>query len=179
MKLRDIAKGTRAIRRVKLPLVNIRCDLLPDLPELAEQRAADKAAIEAAQPGQASPVAPDATVEVGLRVLTGEETAEVLQKAAEFARERGSTDPKPGDPLYDFGEMVHRVVIAAVDPESDPTKPEKFFASVEELLSSPHVGRDGIVLLAEQHETWQDLCSPQALKLSPDELIGFVVKAAA
>lgn len=179
MKLKDIAKGTRAIRRVMLPLVNVRCPLLPDLPELAEQRAADQAAFEAAQAGSAPSAAPAASVEVGLRVLTGEEAAEVYEKAAEFARARGSSDPKPGDPLYDFGEAIHRVALATVDPDSDPAHPSPFFASVDEMLSSPHVGRDGIIYLAEAQETWQDLCSPQLTKFSAGELFDQIGKAAA
>lgn len=170
-KLRDIAAGTRAVRHVTLPLVNVRSDLLPDLPELAEARAADRQ-----HSGQSD--APGDCV-VGLRVLTGDEYALVLERARQFATARGSADPKPGDPLYDYGEMVHRVVLAAVDPDSDPTNPEPFFASTDELMGSPHVGRDGIILLAEQHETWQDLCSPRSLTLSTGQLIEFVGKVAA
>lgn len=180
MKLSDIAKGTRAIRRVSLPLCNVRCPELPDLPELAAQRAADKAAHEASRAGQAPSAAPDTiSVEVGLRVLTGEETAEVLQKAAEFARARGSTDPKQGDPLYDFGVMVHTVAIAAVDPDSDPARPTPFVASAEELLASPHVGREGIVFLAEAQEAWQDLCSPQLGKFTADDIFAYAERMSA
>jgi len=175
VKLRDVAKGTRAVRRVTLPLVNVPCDLLPDLPELAEQRARDREAWKAERSDQQPP---DASVEVGLRVLNGDETVDVLERAREFAQARGSKDPKSGDPLYDFGEMVHRVVIAAVDPDSDPRNPEPFFASAEELLGSPHIGRDGIILLAEQQETWQDACSPQANNVTPGQLIEMIGRIA-
>ncbi len=171
-KLKDIAAGTRAVRRVPLPRVNLRCPLLPDLPELAAQREADHAAHKDS-PG------PDAQIDVGLRVLLGNEYSAVLEGARDYATARGSKDPKPGDPLYDYGEMIHRVLVAAVDPDSDPRKPEPFFASVDEMLASEHLGRDGIIMLAEQQQNWQDLCSPQALKLTPDELIDWVGKAAA
>ena len=173
MKLKDIQQGTRAIRIVSLPLVNVRCELLPDLPELAEQRAKDAtdrgADVSAKQP----------EVKVGLRVLLGDEYATILERAVAFATARGSKDPRPGDALYDYGEIIHRVALAAVDPDSDPKAPEPFFASVEEILTSPHLGRDGIMLLAEQQETWQDLCSPQALSLNPGEMLDLIGKAAA
>ena len=40
-KLDDIAAGIRAIKRIDLPLVNVPCSLLPDIPELMEQRKKD------------------------------------------------------------------------------------------------------------------------------------------
>lgn len=184
MRLRDIAAGTRAIKRVPLRLCNVPCELLPDIPELAEQRAADRKAWEAAQPGQAPPVAPDQTVEVGLRVLSGDETATVYEKAAAFARSRGSVKPEETDPVYALGVSVYTCAIACVDPDSSPTEPVPFFgdgsieSAAKEILDSPHLGRDGIVYLAEQHELWQDLCNPQGLKMNPFEMWNAIGKVA-
>lgn len=173
-RLADIARGTRAIRRIELPLVNHRCSLLPDLPELAEQRAADRAAWEAGGGGSD----PATTVTVGLRVLTGAEAAEVLSRAAAFARSKGVTEPKDGEPLYELGRMVHTILLGVVDADSPPTDVTPFFASAEEILTSEHLGRDGIIYLAEQHEQWQEHCSPQMARIAPDEMLGLVVQLA-
>jgi len=170
-RLSDLQAGTRAIHRVVLPLVNTRAVGLPDLPELAEQRAADAAS----NGGDSAP----ATVEVGLRILTGGETAGILERARAFARGKGVDDPKEGDPLYELGRMVHTILLAAVDPESPPGAATPFFASTSEILDSPHIGRDGIVYLAECQESWQDVCSPQVGKVSPDELLEYVGRLAA
>lgn len=175
MKFRDIARGTRAVRVVALPLVNVRCDLLPDLPELEEQREKDRAAWEAT--GKVG-AAPDASVSVGLRVLTGDEFGDVLSAARAFAIAKGVADPKEGDPLYELGKMVHTILAAAVDPDAPAESAAPFFASADEILSSPHIGRDGIVYLAEQHELWQDQCSPQAGKVGPADLLSMVAQAA-
>src|SRR5262245_55279121 len=102
----QIAKGTRARKAIAFPVANMRCELLADLPELAERRGKDRAAWEAARAGQAAPVAPDGDVLVDLRVLTGVEEATVLQKAREFAISRGLEHPKDGDPLYELGKMA-------------------------------------------------------------------------
>lgn len=170
MKLKDIIAGTRAIHRVRLPLVNVP-SVDAALPELAEQRARDQAA---APQGQAAFCLD--SVEVGIRVLLGIESQEVMRCALAYAERNGSKNPVPGDPLYDFGWRLYTVALAAVDPDSDPKSPEPFFgvrgnleSAVEEILSSPHIGRDGILYLSEQQEFWQDLLNPQRLKLSLEQ----------
>lgn len=172
MKLKDIIQGTRAIHRVRLPLVNVPVGDAAALPELAAQRERDQAA---APPGQAAFSAGE--IEVGLRVLLGIETQEALKRALSYAELHGSKNPGPGDPLYDFGLRLYTVALAAVDPDSDPRDAEPFFGNrgdpqsgVDDILNSPHIGRDGILYLSEQQEYWQDLCSPQPLKLTPEQL---------
>lgn len=179
-KLSDLFKGHRAIKRVALPLVNVPSHHSPDVPELAAQRESDRAlAISLGEP-----VIPD-TVDVGLRVLTLEELATVYQKAGEFARERGVKEPNETDPIYNLGVSIYICAIACVDPDSDPKNPEPFFgkrgdlgSAALELLSSPHIGRDGIAYLAEQHEAWQDEANPQANKIPPSKLYDLVVEFA-
>jgi len=166
MKLSDLDRimaGTRAIRRVECPIVNVPGPLQADQPEMAQQRAANTAA---AQPGQAPPVAPP-TVEVGLRVLTGEETSFVYEKAWAEAQRKGCPKPDETDPVYALALSVWTLAVACVDPDSEPAKPELFFGSTPAeaaaaIYASPHLGRDGIAYLCEQHEVWQDLCHPQA-----------------
>jgi hypothetical protein len=47
------------------------------------------------------------------------------------------------------------------------------------ILASPHIGRDGILYLADQHENWQDLCNPRALKMSMERQWALVGEVAA
>lgn len=172
MKLKDIIAGTRAIHRVRLPLVNVPSGDFAALHELAEQRARDQAAAPAGQAAFSFD-----HVEVGLRVLLGVETQQALKSARDYAERNGSKMPSPGDPLYDFGWRLYTIALAAVDPDSDPKNPEPFFgergnldSAVEEILASPHIGRDGILYLSEQQEFWQDLLNPQQLRLSLEQL---------
>lgn len=172
MKLKDIIAGTRAIHRVRLPLVNVPSGAVDAHPELTEQRARDQAA---APEGQAAFSV--GYVDVGLRVLLGIESQQTLKNAEAYALRNGAKNPGPGDPLYDFGLRLYTVALAAVDPDSDPKNPEPFFgergnieSAVDEILHSPHIGRDGILYLSEQHESWQDMLNPLVLRLSLEQM---------
>jgi hypothetical protein len=175
VKLKDIIAGTRAIYRVRLPLLNVP----PAEAAALHEPAADPGArTQAAAPqGQAAFSVDQASVEVGLRVLSGIETEELLKRAQAYAERNGSKRPVPGDPLYDFGLRVYTVALAAVDPDSDPKNPEPFFgergnleSAVSAILESPLIGRDGILYLSQQHEDWQDLLNPEVRKLSLQQL---------
>lgn len=181
MKLKDIIAGTRAIHRVRLPLVNVPSGNAIAPSELAAQRERDQAA---APPGQAAFSAD--SVEVGVRVLTGLESQEILKEARAYAEKHGSKRPEPGDPLYDFGLRLYTVALSTVDPDSDARNPEPFFgvrgsvqSAADEILSSPHIGRDGILYLSEQQQVWQDLLNPQELKVTPERLYELVGEVAA
>lgn len=168
MKLRDIITGHRAIKRVTLPLVNRPSPLAEAVPELDAQRAED-----------AANGATDATIEIGLRVLTALEWATVYEKAAQFARDRKVPDNQLNDsnPIYNLGCSVFVCVLACVDPETKASDPDPFFgergdleSAALELLSSPHIGRDGIQFLTAAQQLWQDRCSPTALRLPTDKM---------
>jgi len=180
MRYRDIVEGTRAIKVIDLPLVNVPCSLLPDIPELAEQRQKD--ALAAAKKG--GPEVPS-SIKVGLRVLTGDEFLEIEELARKMTESRGAK-AVDGDVIYHLAQSVFTVALACVDPDSDPADPTPLFGekgkpetAAKQLLASPHIGRDGIVYLAEQHEHWQDMCNPQALKVSADRLWQLVGEVAA
>lgn len=141
MKLRELAQGTRAVNPVELPLANV----------------AERKAEGADQP-------PPDSVRVGVRCISGEETADILAAARAFAKSRGVDDPGNGEPLYDLGLQVHTLLVAVVDldhpqPESQSAR---FFDSVDQILQSPLIGRDGIQYLYEAWDTWQAITSPQA-----------------
>jgi hypothetical protein len=185
-KLEDIAAGIRAIKRIDLPLVNVPCSLLPDIPELMEQRKKDAAAAAS----QGAPVVP-ATVEVGLRVLTGDETLLVERLTNEMAEANGCKAFEETDSIFNMAKSTCTIAVACVDPDSDPADPDPFFgprlenpkktaeACIKRINASTHIGRDGIIYLAEQHEAWQDMCNSQALKMSPDVLWALIGKVAA
>ncbi len=149
MKLKDVAKGTWAIKPVPLRLAN---------------------AVEAAQPGQPPSAAP-VIVTVGVRVLTGAETEQVYEKAASRAREKGVAEWKDEHPICKLALMAFTLAIACVDFESDHKKPDGFFDSVDDVFESKHVGTDNIVYLYERYQDWQDACSIERKNMSADEVI--------
>lgn len=109
-----------------------------------------------------------ATVKLGLRPFTAHETALVITEARKFAEARGDAVGRDGSPLFDLGSMVHTLLLGCVDYD-DPAHPP-FFESAEQILNSPHLGRDGIRFLADAHELWQEECAPQATKIGTDKL---------
>lgn len=182
MKLSDLQKGSRAVRRVRFPLANMRAPFLPDLPELVEQRKIDRERFEARQAaeGKAAPsVAPDAEVWVGLRVLTGAENSEVLQHAQSYAKERG-VDPWDEDhPICTLAKMVYTLLLACVDPDDQSDERAPFFDDAEQILDSHHLGRDGIVWLYEAQELWQEQTSPLCpLEIEPEAYFALMLQIA-
>jgi hypothetical protein len=173
----DIQKGKRARRLVEFPLANTRCSLLAPLPELEAQRTADAAESGTALSGGAASGAPAEQVPlVALVVLTGEEEAIALAGAREFAVKRGVVDPKPDDPIYDLGLIVHTLLLGCVDPESPVDAPVPFFTSAEQILKN--LNREQTVHLHAQHEFFQDETSPRAKRLSNEEFLSWLVGVA-
>jgi hypothetical protein len=133
-RFRDILKGKRPRKTISLPI------LAPEEP--------------GAVPG---PVPLEAHVEIDVTVLPGDQEALVLEEARAFATKRGVPDPKPGDPIYDLGLMVHTLVATCLDPEVRAEE-RPFFESVDELLAG--LDRDRIAFLHALQDLWQDQCSP-------------------
>ncbi len=155
MKLRDVAKGKRAVKAVPFRLANA-----PDPKPVP--------------PGE-EPALDDYTVLVGLRVLTGNEAAQALQSAEADARKRGVTQWLDTHPLCRLYEMAHTVAAACVDLEA---RDEPFFVSAQELLDSPLVGEDNIAYLYEQQRYWQDECSLRSKDLSVEQVLELLSKEA-
>ena len=110
------------------------------------------------------------TCRVELRVLSAGETADVLRLAREFSVARGVKDPKPGEEIYDYAKDLYTALFTVRDPDDG----QPFFASVEEMLSDELVGRDGILMIAEQAHQFQDEVSPSLSKLTVEEMGAFV-----
>lgn len=139
VKLKDIKKGTWAVRAVPLHLVNT-----------------------PPAPGQQPDEVP-ATIKVGVRVLLGDETAEAYEKAQEYARHKGVQQWSEDHPLCRLYEMACHVfyAVCAVDqetgePEGTGRVPDGFFESVDQMLSNDRIGTDNIAYLHEQWVRWQD-----------------------
>jgi hypothetical protein len=116
---------------------------------------------------------------IKLRCLRGDESAQILGDAAGFAKSRNGT-PSAGDPLYELGLRVHTILIGCVDPDHPDPESEsaRFFASVDEVLESPLIGRDGIWFLYECQESWQDHVSPNLTAMSEGEFYRKIVEVA-
>jgi hypothetical protein len=168
VKYTQVLKGKRAARRVRFPLISFRSEIRDTPPELAAQHEANVAEWKAAHPGEEPVLDP----EVGLRWMTPGEEAQVLTGAYEFAVSRGLKEPKPGDDLYEYGRALHTVAIACVDVDTlnGPGDPEPFFdGGVPQILADKQIGKDVIIYLADEQQTWQEECATQAYKLSPEE----------
>jgi hypothetical protein len=183
-KLRDVLLGTRAIKRVPMPLVNVPSEYSVEVPELAQQRDSTPAGAEATTPPGTLPGA-FVVPEIGIRAMTGLEQSMVFEHARRYSTKRGGNPDNPADALYNFAIAVYTVAIGCIDPDSNPSDPEPFFGNkgdpesgLNEILSSAHIGRDGIVFLQEQQEMWQDLVSPQALQVAPEKLWGLASEVA-
>jgi hypothetical protein len=124
-----------------------------------------------------------------LRVLGGDDYAEILRYATKFAVDRGG-EAKDGNELYDFGKSVAIVATAYVDSDSPIDNPSPFFGTSEhptleerasDVLSHPNIGRDTILFLAENSDLYQDECSPQGGRgeLSPEDYYKMIAGVAA
>jgi hypothetical protein len=142
LKFEQITKGKRAVRVIDLPLMS-----------------------------EPDPSGAPRTVRVALRVLTSAETTETVAFGLAYAQKHGSTAPKAGDPLYETGVRVKTLLLACLDPDNpDPDSEDaRFFSSEEQIEASPEIGRDGIWLLYQLQEAWQDACSPQPAKMGLGE----------
>lgn len=185
MRHRDYTIGHRAIKRVPLPLVNVPGLASPDQPELAAQRDADRATAAASKPpGSTSGASAVSEATVGLRALTGTESALALRLAGKYSRDNGGTG-LVDDPHHVIGLQVYTLAIACVDPDSNPENPTPFFgerndieSAAREILESPHIGRDGIAYLMDHQEMWQAACSPQTKGVSPEKMLELAMEAA-
>lgn len=161
MKLRDVVKGTRAVKPITFRLANA-----PPPPPLSAEEAA--AGVSSSQdPG---------LVTVGVRVLTAGEQHIIFARALEDAKSKGVAEWAENNPICRLAQMIRTLELACVDAEKTD---EAFFASAAEIESSPEIGVDNLVMLFEEHDQWQDECSFQASKhLSFDQMLQVVIEEA-
>jgi hypothetical protein len=135
MKASDVAvafKGTRAIKRVPLPLAH------------------DGYALQAPTEGDPQGVAVSSSEAppipmVGLRALTSLEMLGAVEATVAETKRRGG-QPQPGDPIYDL-ELMHQVLtLGCIDPD-DPKHGPFFDGGTEQIRSSELLCGDGVALL--------------------------------
>lgn len=149
MKLHQIAKGTRAVKPVQLRLANAPAVDGPDWEN------------------------DENTVTVGVRVLTGTEISEAVQKAQETVAKAGVPQWLATHPLCRLHEMAHTVAIGCVDDEK---RDEPFFVrGFDEVMSSPEIGGANIAYLFEQIETWNDEVNGRSQKFTGPQIIAAMV----
>jgi hypothetical protein len=152
VKLKQLAKGTRAVKAVPFRLANA-----PEPP--AEEGAQD----------------PHVHM-VGVRVMTGDEIADAYQKAQADAAKRGVKEWLDTHPLCRLHLMAHVLAIACVDNEA---RAEPFFVSADEVMSSPEIGGDNIAYLFEQQQAWQQENTISSKGKSAEDVIALLAVEAA
>ena len=99
----QLAKGTRARRRIALPLGDTKAD-----PAMATGWSGEVTALD-------------------VRPLSPAKRPTSSSARSRFAKERGLTEPGPEDALYEFGLQLHRIALACIDKDSPEDKPAPFF----------------------------------------------------
>ncbi len=117
----------------------------------------------------------DEEIPVLVRPMNGFEEAEAIAGGRAYAVEKGVTDPKPTDRLFEIGVMAHVLAISCLDPD-DPDHKRPFFASAHEVLVN--LDTDRIALLHEQQQLFQDECSPRKLSLDVGEQLAKILEIA-
>lgn len=114
-----------------------------------------------------------AEVTIGVRVMTGEEQRLVFERAQAAIKGIDKWDPE--HPLCKLHQMAETLALACVDIDD---KDNLFFKDSDEVLKSPELGTDNMVLLFEEQDRWQDECSFRDQKLSAEQMISIIVEEA-
>lgn len=110
---------------------------------------------------------PESKLLVDLVILAGDEEAEALAAAREYAKGKGSEDPKGGDPHYDLGLMVHTLARACLDPDVPGSfvfffgagGADKDFKAMAEVILA-RLDRERIAYLHGLQQVWQTELAP-------------------
>ena len=153
-KFSEVAAGTRARRRIKLPLPG--------------------AQVDTETGGWVGP-----TAELDVRVLRDDEYSEVLALALAFAKKRGLENPEDGDALYERGKMLHTLAVACLDMASPVEAPEPYFdGGWEQITKSECMTPEVVGYLYLQQQLFQDEVNPLLVSLPTATLIGAAIKTA-
>lgn len=110
------------------------------------------------------------------RPLTGLEYESACASARVRAVEKGVENPVIGDPIYDLALMAHILAVGCVDPDSPPDARTPSFDSAAQILE--RMNPETIVFVHQNHEVWQDECSPSVHKIEDNEMYNKVSEVA-
>lgn len=151
----QIAKGTRARKRIQLPMGAAQFD-----PEIGTWGGGE-------------------IVDLDVRPINAVERSLVLERSRAFAKSKGVEDPTDGDELYDQARLLHTLAIACVDKDSPESDPKPFFdGGFEQLHTTELLTTDHIAYLFEQQQLWEDECSPRLKKQTPGQFMATILSIA-
>ena len=151
----SLVRGPRARKRVKLPMPGSSVD--PETGELSGD-----------------------VIELDVCGLNPVERSEVAARARAFAKARGVDDPRDEDELYEWGKILHTLVLTCIDKDSTEDAPSPFFdGGFDQLHETKLLGPEHVAFLYEQQQQWQDECAPGLKSQTPEEFWAAVVKTAA
>jgi hypothetical protein len=107
--------------------------------------------------------------EVLMVPITGLEYESACAAARARAIEKGTPDPKIGDPVYDLAQQAFILAAGCLDCDSPEHARTPAFQDGIEILKNMHP--ETIVYLHEMHEAWQDDVSPYSHKLDGDSFM--------
>jgi hypothetical protein len=114
------------------------------------------------------------TVDVDLIPLDTDTYSDCIQGAEDYARSKGVKDPKPKEPQYEIGLMMHVILRACIDFDVKDRE-EPFFASIDEIK---HVDPDRLGVLFHQQRNWQSKCAPLRGELSAGDYMQSLIAIA-
>lgn len=115
--------------------------------------------------------------ELALVPLSGAQEMQAHADARKLAAERGSAEPKAGDPLFERALWATTLAVACVDTESPEAAPRPFFdGGAVQILDD--LDRDRIAYLFEAQQAWQDECAPRPGSMTGDEFLSNVLACA-
>lgn len=101
-----------------------------------------------------------------LVLLTARQTADVLTRAADYAKAHGGT-AAPDDPQFLRGRYAHTLLAAAVDPDSPENAPAAFFDDVPQIQRM--LDDAWIVYACEQQRDFQLEYAPSPTGVRPED----------
>lgn len=120
---------------------------------------------------------PDNKLRVDIVILSGAEESSALADAREYAKSKGSDDPKSGDPHFDLGLMVHTLARACLDHDVPgsfvyffgQSEGDDNFRAMADLILG-RLDRERIAYLHGIQQVWQSELAPWGRAASDAEI---------
>lgn len=103
-----------------------------------------------------------ATTTIALVPIFGDDEADIIREAREYAKTRGVPEPKDDDPLYQRGLFIFTILRGCLDPDSPEEAPAPFFDGGVDQMMDRTLGldRSRLVYLYEAQRAWQNEIAP-------------------